>query len=96
MSRISITKSPDSIMIAWQSAGITIPLKDLLTISTNDVPFNKLDHVVYIGTPSSSRNRILIHTTNLNFIIFFVNSSIILEEIYYKLTDKFLQKSIIT
>ncbi|MGX7632576.1 SunI/YnzG family protein [Bacillus thuringiensis] len=49
-----------------------------------------------IGSPSSSKNRILIHTTNLNFIIFVVNPSIILEEIYYKLTDKLLQKSIIT
>ncbi|EJP85594.1 hypothetical protein [Bacillus cereus] len=81
MSRISITKSQDSIMIAWQSAEITIPLKDIITISTNHIPHNKLDHVVYIGTPSSSKNRILIHTTNLNFIIFVVNPSIILEEI---------------
>ncbi|EJR11981.1 hypothetical protein [Bacillus cereus] len=81
MSRISITKSQDSIMIAWQSAEITIALKDIITISTNDVPHNKLDHVVYIGTPSSSKNRILIHTTNLNFIIFAVNPSILLEEI---------------
>ncbi|MEK5251384.1 hypothetical protein MKX66_28100 [Bacillus sp. FSL R9-9530] len=81
MSRISITKSQDSIMIAWQSAEITIPLKDIITISTNDVPHNKLDHVVYIGTPYSSKNRILVHTTNLNFIIFVVNPSIILEEI---------------
>ncbi|ETT85391.1 hypothetical protein EXW32_28185 (plasmid) [Bacillus mycoides] len=81
MSIISITKSQDSIMIAWQSAEITIPLKDIITISTNDVPYNKLDHVVYIGTPSSSKNRILVHTTNLNFIIFVVNPSIILEEI---------------
>lgn len=81
MSRISITKSRDSIMIAWQSAEITIPLKDIITISTNDVPHNKLDHVVYIGTPATSKNRILIHTTNLSFIIFVVNPSIILEEI---------------
>ncbi|EJQ62090.1 hypothetical protein IG7_05370 [Bacillus cereus HuA2-4] len=81
MSIISITKSQDIIMIAWQSAEITIPLKDIITISTNDVPHNKLDHVVYIGTPSSSKNRILVHTTNLNFIIFVVNPSIILEEI---------------
>ncbi|PFM10957.1 hypothetical protein COJ40_09810 [Bacillus cereus] len=81
MSRISITKSQDSIMIAWQSAEITIPIKDILTISMNDVPHNKLDHVVYIGTPSSSKNRILIHTTNLNFIIFTANPSIVLEEI---------------
>lgn len=81
MSIISITKSQDSIMIAWQLAEITIPLKDIITISTNDVPYNKLDHVVYIGTPSSSKNRILVHTTNLNFIIFVVNPSIILEEI---------------
>ncbi|MGG0214589.1 hypothetical protein [Bacillus mycoides] len=81
MSIISITKSQESIMIAWQSAEITIPLKDIITISTNDVPYNKLDHVVYIGTPSSSKNRILVHTTNLNFIIFVVNPSIILEEI---------------
>ncbi|MEK5051615.1 SunI/YnzG family protein [Bacillus sp. FSL P2-0099] len=81
MSIISITKPQDSIMIAWQSAEITIPLKDIITISTNDVPYNKLDHVVYIGTPSSSKNRILVHTTNLNFIIFVVNPSIILEEI---------------
>ncbi|WP_456301276.1 SunI/YnzG family protein, partial [Bacillus mycoides] len=44
MSIISITKSQDSIMIAWQSAEITIPLKDIITISTNDVPYNKLDH----------------------------------------------------
>ncbi|WP_423742994.1 hypothetical protein [Bacillus cereus] len=35
-------------MIAWQSAKITIPLKDIITISTNDVPHNKLDHVFYI------------------------------------------------
>ncbi|MED2041300.1 hypothetical protein P4V58_30115, partial [Bacillus wiedmannii] len=83
-SRISITKSQDSIMIAWQSAEITIPLKDIITISTNDVPHNKLDHVVYIGTPSSPKNRILIHTTSLNFIIFVVNPSIILEEINIK------------
>ncbi|MGH0777133.1 hypothetical protein ACQVQ8_08325 [Bacillus cereus] len=75
---------------------MTIPLKDILTISTNDFPLNKLDHVVYIGTSSSSRNRILIHTANLKFIIFVINPSIILEEIYYKLTDTFLQKSIIT
>ena len=81
MSRVSITKPQDSIMIAWQSAETTIPLKDIITISTNDVPHNKLDHVVYIGTPSTSKNRILIHTTNLNFIIFVVNPSIILEEI---------------
>lgn len=83
MSRISITKSQDSIMIAWQSAEITIALKDIITISMNDVPHNKLDHVVYIGTgtPSSSKNRTLIHTTNLNFIIFAVNPSIVLEEI---------------
>ncbi|MGI8363320.1 hypothetical protein [Bacillus cereus] len=81
MSRMSITKSKNSIMIAWQSAEITIPLKDIITISTNDVPYHKLDHVVYIGTPSSSKNRILIHTINLNFIIFVVNPSIILEEI---------------
>nr|WP_306298903.1 hypothetical protein [Bacillus thuringiensis] len=75
---------------------MTIPLKDILTISTNDFPLNKLDHVVYIGTPSSAKNRILIHTANLKFIIFVINPSIILEEIYYKLTDTFLQKSIIT
>ncbi|MET7018884.1 SunI/YnzG family protein [Bacillus mycoides] len=81
MSRISITKSQDSIMIAWQSAEITIALKDIITISMNDVPHNKLDHVVYIGNPSSSKNRTLIHTTNLNFIIFAVNPSIVLEEI---------------
>ncbi|PIE96561.1 SunI/YnzG family protein [Bacillus fungorum] len=81
MSKVNITKFQDSIMIAWQSAEITIPLKDILTISTNDVPLNKLDHVVYIGTPSSSNNGILIHTTNLNFIIFVINPSIILEEI---------------
>lgn len=81
MSRMSITKSQDSIMIAWQSAEITIPIKDILTISMNDVPYNKLDHVVYIGTPSPSKNRILIHTTNLNFIIFTANPSIVLEEI---------------
>ena len=81
MSKVNITKFHDSIMIAWQSAEITIPLKDILTISTNDVPLNKLDHVVYIGTPSSSNNGILIHTTNLNFIIFVINPSMILEEI---------------
>ncbi|PGK33646.1 hypothetical protein CN907_24910 [Bacillus anthracis] len=81
MSKVNITKFQDSIMIAWQSAEITIPLKDILTISTNDVPLNKLDHIVYIGTPSSSNNGILIHTTNLNFIIFVINPSIILEEI---------------
>ncbi|WP_353839965.1 hypothetical protein [Bacillus cereus group sp. RP32] len=81
MSRMSITKSQDSVMIAWQSAEITIPLKDIITISMNDVPYNKLGHVVYIGTPSSSKNRILIHTTHLNFIIFTSNPSILLEEI---------------
>ncbi|PQQ47856.1 SunI/YnzG family protein [Bacillus thuringiensis] len=81
MLRINVEKFEKIIMIEWNSAEIRIPLNDIITISTIDIPLNKFDHLVYIGTPFPSKKKILIKTKILNYVLFVANPSEILEEI---------------
>ncbi|AFQ15662.1 hypothetical protein P9Y62_07540 [Bacillus thuringiensis] len=81
MLRINVEKFEKSIMIEWNSAEIRIPLHDIITIDTVDIPLKKLDHLVYIGTPFPSKKKILIKTKSLNYVLFVADPSAILEEI---------------
>ncbi|MGM2749491.1 SunI/YnzG family protein [Bacillus cereus group sp. Bce010] len=68
-------------MIAWQSAEITIPLKDIINITTNDILLKKLDHVVYIGIPSLSKKKVIIKIKKFNYVLYTNNISEMINEI---------------
>lgn len=48
-------------MTEWQSGEVNILLKDIITITTNDIPLNQFDHAVCIGNLEYSK-KILIRT----------------------------------
>ncbi|MCU5279423.1 hypothetical protein OCA22_13245 [Bacillus cereus] len=81
MFNLNIQSFKNQIIIHWQSAEITILLKDIINITTNDIPLKKLDHVVYIGIPSLSRKKVIIKTKKFNYVLYTNNTSEILNKI---------------
>lgn len=81
MLNLNIKRFKNYIMIEWKSAEINIFLKDIINITTNDIPLKKLDHVVYIGNPSFSKKKVIIKTKKLYYVLYTNNTSEILNAI---------------
>ncbi|EXY04726.1 hypothetical protein BK751_09115 [Bacillus thuringiensis serovar galleriae] len=81
MLNLNVQRFKNYIIIEWQSAEINIFLKDIINITTNDIPLKKLNHVVYIGIPTLSKKKVIIKTKKLNYVLYTNNASEILNEI---------------
>ncbi|WP_458294508.1 SunI/YnzG family protein [Bacillus thuringiensis] len=81
MFNLNIQSFKNHIIIQWQSAEITILLKDIINITTNDIPLKKLDHVVYIGISSLSKKKIIIKTKKFNYVLYTNDTSELLNRI---------------
>ncbi|MCU5765457.1 hypothetical protein OCD78_30575, partial [Bacillus cereus] len=78
---LNIQSFKNHIIIQWQSAEITILLKDIINITTNDIPLKKLDHVVYIGISSLSKKKVIIKTKKFNYVLYTNDTSELLNRI---------------
>ncbi|ETE90721.1 TPA: hypothetical protein ACR3Z0_004427 [Bacillus thuringiensis] len=81
MFNLNIQSFKNHIIIQWQSAEITILLKDIINITTNDIPLKKLDHVVYIGISSLSKKKVIIKTKKFNYVLYTNDTSELLNRI---------------
>ncbi|MGN4669240.1 SunI/YnzG family protein [Bacillus cereus group sp. MYBK234-1] len=78
MKEIKIIKSLEKITITWQSATISIPLKDIIEITTTCKNTNK---AVEIGNKFKYSETIFIRTKKLDYILFTTNKLTLLNKI---------------
>ncbi|PFI75103.1 MULTISPECIES: hypothetical protein [Bacillus cereus group] len=81
MLEIIIKKSKETVMIAWQTAEIHIPLKEIIEIREDEVSFKQMDHVVRIGITSGTSEKIIIRTKKITYVLFSIDKSFILNKL---------------
>ncbi|PEF03141.1 hypothetical protein COM97_28370 [Bacillus thuringiensis] len=80
---INVKKTNEELIISWQLAEITIPLRDVIEI-TEDATYAGVEEVdvIRIGTAYGTTDRILIKTVKQNYILFTTNKFAILNAIH--------------
>ncbi|PGW71039.1 hypothetical protein [Bacillus thuringiensis] len=80
---INVKKTNEELIISWQLAEITIPLRDVIEI-TEDATYAGVEEVdvIRIGTAYGTTDRILIKTVKQNYVLFTTNKFPILNAIH--------------
>ncbi|MCU5130404.1 hypothetical protein OCA18_18260 [Bacillus cereus] len=80
---INVKKTNEELIIPWQLAEITIPLRDVIEI-TEDATYAGVEEVdvIRIGTAYGTTDRILIKTVKQNYVLFTTNKFAILNAIH--------------
>ncbi|HDR8094702.1 TPA: hypothetical protein ACGXP3_006190 [Bacillus cereus] len=80
---INVKKTNEELIISWQLAEITIPLRDVIEV-TEDATYAGVEEVdvIRIGTAYGTTDRILIKTVKKNYILFTTNKVAILNAIH--------------
>ncbi|MGE0993779.1 hypothetical protein ACQGR0_10965, partial [Bacillus sp. GMa5/2] len=78
-----VKKTNEELIISWQLAEITIPLRDVIEI-TEDATYAGVEEVdvIRIGTAYGTTDRILIKTVKQNYVLFTTNKFAILNAIH--------------
>ncbi len=76
-------KTNEELIISWQLAEITIPLRDVIEV-TEDATYSGVEEidVIRIGTAYGTTDRILIKTVKQNYVLFTTNKVAILNAIH--------------
>ncbi|EMN7729932.1 MULTISPECIES: hypothetical protein [Bacillus] len=82
MKEIEIIKSIEKITITWQSATISIPLEDIIEVSTN-ISIKNTTKLVEIGSKFEHSENIFIRTKKLDYILFTTNKLTLLNKIKF-------------
>ncbi|AKE17859.1 MULTISPECIES: SunI/YnzG family protein [Bacillus] len=80
---INVKKTNEELIISWQLAEITIPLRDVIEV-TEDATYAGVEEVdvIRIGTSYGKTDRILIKTVKQNYVLFTTNKVAILNAIH--------------
>ncbi|AAP10459.1 hypothetical Cytosolic Protein [Bacillus cereus ATCC 14579] len=80
---INVKKTNEELIISWQLAEITIPLRDVIEV-TEDATYAGVEEVdvIRIGTAYGTTDRILIKTVKQNYVLFTTNKVAILNAIH--------------
>ncbi|PEA98142.1 hypothetical protein CON66_01230 [Bacillus cereus] len=80
---INVKKTNEELIISWQLAEITIPLRDVIEV-TEDATYAGVEEVdvIRIGTAYATTDRILIKTVKQNYVLFTTNKVAILNAIH--------------
>ncbi|MGE7726136.1 hypothetical protein [Bacillus cereus] len=80
---INVKKTNEELIISWQLAEITIPLRDVIEV-TEDATYAGVEEVdvIRIGTSYGTTDRILIKTVKQNHVLFTTNKVAILNAIH--------------
>jgi len=80
---INVKKTNEELIISWQLAEITIPLRDVIEV-TEDATYAGVEEVdvIRIGTAYRTTDRILIKTVKQNYVLFTTNKVAILNAIH--------------
>ncbi|MED3314047.1 hypothetical protein COK59_27335 [Bacillus thuringiensis] len=80
---INVKKTNEELIISWQLAEITIPLRDVIEI-TEDATYAGVEEVdvIRIGTAYGTTDRVLIKTVKQNYVLFTTNKFAILNAIH--------------
>ncbi|MES5885123.1 MULTISPECIES: SunI/YnzG family protein [Bacillus cereus group] len=80
---INVKKTNEELIISWQLAEITIPLRDVIEI-TEDATYAGVEEVdvIRIGTAYGTTDLILIKTVKQNYVLFTTNKFAILNAIH--------------
>lgn len=79
---IDVKKQKEELIISWQLAEITIPLRDVIEV-TEDATYAGVEvtSAIRIGTAYGTTDRILIKTVKQNYVLFTTNKVSILNAI---------------
>ncbi|MGE7887617.1 hypothetical protein ACQKN7_09570 [Bacillus cereus] len=79
---IDVRKTKEELIISWQLAEVTIPLRDVLEV-TEDATYAGVEELtaIRIGTAYGTTDRILIRTVKQNYVLFTTNKVSILKAI---------------
>lgn len=70
---ISVEKVDSDILIKWQLSKVTIPISDILTVTTDDTYGGEEKQAIRIGTPYGTTDRVVIITNEKTYILFSTN-----------------------
>ena len=73
MFEIFVKKVNSDIVIRWLFTKITIPIADILTITTDDTYGGKEKQAIRIGRPYGTTDRVVIITKESTYILFTTN-----------------------
>ncbi|PEX82436.1 hypothetical protein CN465_31865 [Bacillus cereus] len=79
---IDVKKAKEELIISWQFAEVTIPLRDVIEV-TEDATYAGVEepNAIRIGTAYGTTDRILIRTVKQNYVLFTTNKVSILKAI---------------
>ncbi|WP_368907262.1 SunI/YnzG family protein [Bacillus wiedmannii] len=80
---IDVKKTKEKLIISWQFAEVTIPLRDMIEV-TEDATYAGVEEpsAIRIGTAYGATDRILIRTVKQNYVLFTTNKVSILNVIH--------------
>ena len=70
MFEVKINKVDDLIIIKWQLSKVEIPISDIIRVGYDDTYSGSSNKVMRIGYPYGTTDRILIHTTKQDYLIY--------------------------
>lgn len=73
MFEVSVKKVNSNIVVKWQFTKITIPIADILAITTDDTYGGKEKQAIRIGMPYGTTDRVVILTKESTYILFTTN-----------------------
>ncbi|WP_017381908.1 SunI/YnzG family protein [Paenisporosarcina sp. TG-14] len=73
MFEIFVKKVNSDIVIRWLLSKITIPISDILTVTTDDTYGGKEKQAIRIGMPYGTTDRVVIITNENTYILFTTN-----------------------
>lgn len=73
MFEIFVKKVNSDIVIRWLFSKITIPISDILAITTDDTYGGKEKQAIRLGRPYGTTDRVVIVTTENTYILFTTN-----------------------
>ena len=73
MFEIFVKKVNSDIVIRWLLSKITIPISDILTVTTDDTYGGKEKQAIRIGMPYGTTDRVVIITKESTYILFTTN-----------------------
>ena len=73
MFEVFVKKVNSDVVIRWLLTKITIPLSDILAVTTDDTYGGKEKQAIRIGTPYATTDRIVIVTKENTYILFTTN-----------------------
>ncbi|HDR7690180.1 SunI/YnzG family protein [Bacillus toyonensis] len=80
---IDVKKTKEALIISWQLAEVTIPLRDVLEVTEDATYAAGVEEptAIRIGTAYGTTDRILIRTVKQNYVLFTTNKVSILKAI---------------